>query len=123
MRSRDDMRMPTDLIPQSLMLVVLAMLASLYLPRIATVLLVMLGVSGVAAINLATLLGAQLGGLTGAIERFGPPLLSSVALALGEWIAPRQLPGDAMMLALRQIAWMLASAACLVLAFRREELS
>ena len=100
----------------------LAMLASLYLPRVATVLLVMMGVAGVAAVNLAGLFGAELSGLPAAIERFGPPLVSSVALALREWIAPTSIPGDAQLLALRQIAWMLASAALLVHGFQRVEL-
>jgi hypothetical protein len=101
----------------------LAMLASLYLPRVATVLLVMMGVAGVAAVNVAGLFGAELGGLAGAVQRFGPPLVSPVALALREWIAPTALPGDALTLALRQIAWMLASAAALVHAFRRVDLA
>jgi len=100
----------------------LAMLASLYLPRVATVLLVLMGVAGVAAVNLAALFGAELGGLVAAVERFGPPLVSPVALALRDWIAPTAVPGDALMLALRQIAWMLASAALLVHCFQRVEL-
>ena len=100
----------------------LAMLASLYLPRIATVLLVMMGVAGIAGVNVAALFGAELGGLAGAVQRFGPPLVSPVALALRDWIAPTAVPGDALTLALRQIAWMLASAAALVHAFRRVDL-
>ena len=100
----------------------LAMLASLYLPRVATVLLVLMGVTGVAAVNVAALFGAELGGLVGAVERFGPPLISPVALALREWLAPSTLPGNGLAIALRQIAWMLASAALLVHAFRRVEI-
>ena len=100
----------------------LAMLASLYLPRVATVLLVMMGVAGVAAVNVAALFGAELGGLAAAAQRFGPPLVGPVALALRDWIAPTAVPGDALTLALRQIAWMLASAALLVHAFRRVEI-
>jgi ABC-type transport system involved in multi-copper enzyme maturation permease subunit len=101
----------------------LAMLASLYLPRVATILLVMMGVGLVAAVNVAGLFGAELGGLATAVQRFGPPLVSPVALALRDWIAPTAVPGDALILALRQIAWMLASAALLVHAFRRVELA
>jgi ABC-type transport system involved in multi-copper enzyme maturation permease subunit len=100
----------------------LAMLASLYLPRVATVLLVMMGVGGIAAVNVAGLFGAELGGLPAFVQRFGPPLVSPVVLALREWIAPTAVPGDALTLALRQIGWMLASAALLVHAFRREDL-
>ena len=101
----------------------LAMLASLYLPRVATILLVMMGVAGVAAVNVAGLFGAELGGLASVVQQFGPPLVSPVALALREWIAPTAVPGDALPLALRQIAWMLASAAALVHAFRRVDLA
>ncbi len=99
-----------------------AMLASLYLPRVATVLLVMMGVSAVAAVNVAALFGAELAGVAAAVERFGPPLVSLVALALREWISPGAAAGDWLMPALRQIAWMLASAALLVEGFRRVEL-
>jgi ABC-type transport system involved in multi-copper enzyme maturation permease subunit len=99
-----------------------AMLASLYLPRIATVMLVMLGVGAVAAVNLGTLFGAELAGVPAAIERFGPPLLSLVALALREWISPGASAGEWVMPALRQLAWLLASGALLVEGFRRVEI-
>jgi ABC-type transport system involved in multi-copper enzyme maturation permease subunit len=101
----------------------LAMLASLYLPRVATVLLVMMAVGGIAAVNVAGLFGAELAGLAGAVQRFGPPLVGPVALALRDWIAPTAVPGNALTLALRQIAWMLASAAALVHAFRRVDVA
>jgi hypothetical protein len=75
-----------------------------------------------AAVNVAGLFGAELGGLVGAIQRFGPPLVTSVAVALREWIAPSEIPGNALTLALRQILWMLASAALLVRGFARIEI-
>jgi ABC-type transport system involved in multi-copper enzyme maturation permease subunit len=100
----------------------LAMAASLALPRIATLLLISMGVGAVAAANAAALLGAELGGLPAGLDRYGPPLLSSVALALREWIAPATLPGSAPALWLRHLVWMAASAALLILAFRRVEL-
>jgi ABC-type transport system involved in multi-copper enzyme maturation permease subunit len=99
-----------------------AMLASLYLPRIATVLLVMLGVGMVAAVNLSALFGAELRGVGAAIERFGPPLLSLVALPLREWISPGAPAGDWLMPMLRQLAWLLAGGALLVEGFRRVEI-
>jgi hypothetical protein len=89
---------------------------------VATVLLVMMGVGVVAAVNTAALLGAELGGVAAAIERFGPPLLSLVAHALREWISPGTPAGEWLMPALRQIAWMLAGGALLVEGFRRVEI-
>jgi hypothetical protein len=99
-----------------------AMLASLYLPRIATVLLVLLGVGMVAAVNLSALFGTELGGMAAAIERFGPPLLGLVALPLREWISPGAAAGDWLMPTLRQLAWLLAGGALLVEGFRRVEI-
>ena len=98
------------------------MAASLYLPRIATLLLLLMSVGAVAAVNVSALLGAQLGGVAALIDGYGPPLVSSLALALREWIAPTSVPGNALALALRHVVWMLASAALLVHAFRRVEL-
>ncbi len=100
----------------------LAMAASLQLPRIATLLLLLMGVAGVAAANFAGLFGAQLGGLAGLVDGYGPPLVSSIAFALREWIAPTAVPGNALALGLRHGVWMLASAMLLVHAFRRAEL-
>ena len=56
------------------------------------------------------------------IERYGPPLVSSVAFALREWIAPGACAGNALALALRHLVWLLASVALLVHAFRRIEI-
>jgi hypothetical protein len=99
-----------------------AMAASLFLPRIATLLLLLMSVGMLAALELAALAGAQLGGLAGVIEGYGPPLVSSVTYALREWIAPSSVPGNALALALRHGVWALASAALLVHAFRRMEI-
>jgi ABC-type transport system involved in multi-copper enzyme maturation permease subunit len=100
----------------------LAMAASLVLPRLATLLLVAMGVGAVAIANVASLLGAELGTLGMALDRFGPPLVSAVAFGVREWLAPTELPGSAVALVLRLSVWALASAALLVHAFRRAEL-
>jgi hypothetical protein len=100
----------------------LAMAASLYLPRIATLLLLLMSVGAVAAANAAGLFGAQLGALAALIDGYGPPLVSSVAYALREWVAPSQVPGNALALALRHAVWTFASTALLVQAFRRTEI-
>jgi hypothetical protein len=100
----------------------LAMAASLALPRIASLLLVLMGVGAVAAVNVAAQLGAELGGVAGLVDRFGPPLVSSVVVALRAWIEPANVRGAPVELALRQAVWMLASAVLLVRAFHRVEI-
>jgi hypothetical protein len=82
----------------------LSMAASLYLPRIATLLLLLMGVAAVAGANVAALLGAQLGGFAALLDGYGPPLVSSLAVAL------------------RHGVWMLASAALLMRAFQQQEI-
>ena len=99
-----------------------AMAASLSLPRIATLLVLLMSVAAIAAVNVAGLTGAQLGGAAALLDAWGPPLVSSVAFALREWLAPTAVPGNALALALRHGVWALASAALLVHAFRREDL-
>jgi ABC-type transport system involved in multi-copper enzyme maturation permease subunit len=100
----------------------LAMAASLALPRIATVLLVMIVLAAIAGVNLASLSGAQLSGIPWLIDRFGPPLASSVAFALAPWIEPREIPGSALAFVLRHAAWIALGALALVHSFRRMEL-
>jgi len=100
----------------------LAMAASLSLPRIATLLLVLMSVGAVAAVNVASLFGAQLGGVTGLIDAWGPPFVSAVVVALSQWIEPTTVPGHGLALALRLLVWALASAGLLLHAFRRLEL-
>jgi len=101
----------------------LAMLASLLLPRVAAALLVFGFVWGIGVVNAAGCSGAQLEGLLGAIHRLGPPLASSMILALAAWVEPLVPLGDAADVALRSAVWAGASATLLVLGFRRRELS
>jgi len=100
----------------------LSMTASLWLPRTVTSLLVLLFVGALASLNLGVLAGAELTGLFGVIERVGPPLASGMAVALAPWIAPTEVPGDPLELALRLGLWCVGSASLLVVAFRRTEL-
>lgn len=101
----------------------LAMAASLFLPRALTALLVFGLVWWIAALNTAAQFGAELSGVSGAIDRFGPPLASAMIVALGSWIeaaaAPRGEPFD---LALRSCLWAAASTGLVLVAFRRIEL-
>jgi hypothetical protein len=99
----------------------LAMMASLFLPRIATVLAVLAGVGVIASINAISLFGAELGGVSWVIDRFGPPLGSAMVAALAPWIEPAQVPAAGFELAVRSVAWAVASMALLVVVFRRSD--
>jgi ABC-type transport system involved in multi-copper enzyme maturation permease subunit len=99
----------------------LAMATSLYLPRLATVAAVFVGVAVIAATNLAALAGVELSALWSALDRFGPPLGTGIALAVAEW-SGRELPASAGLVAARLALWALLGAALLVAAFRRREI-
>jgi hypothetical protein len=99
----------------------LAMAASLALPRVATVLLVL---GGVGVVTLANGIApfAEGAGWLGVIDRYGPPFGSSLALALAPWLEGVTLPGDAVRVAARLVAWSIGATLVLVFTFRRVEL-
>jgi hypothetical protein len=99
----------------------LAMTASLTLPRAVTVLLVLGGVGLVALANGVSPF-AEATGWLGLVDRLGPPLASSMALALQPWLEGVQIPGDGVRVGARGMAWAIASVLALVYAFRRVEL-
>lgn len=103
-------------------LAALAMTASLYMPRIATVLLVFVATGAITMANLVAMFRDDTGGVMGAIDRFGPPLCTSIALALSPWIEGIGVPGGAAEIAVRHVLWAAASIALLQAAFRRVEL-
>ena len=100
----------------------LAMTASLHLPRIATVMVVLVGVGMIAIVNAIGLFGVELGGVAWAIDRFGPPLGTSVVSALSAWIAPVEVPADPLEVTVRAVAWAVASVALLIVAFRNRDI-
>ena len=105
----------------------LAMTTSLFLPRLAVVLLVFVSVAGVALANATGMVRAVASpdadlGLLGLVDRFGPPLATSLALALAPWLPNVSVPGDPVAVAVRLAGWALVSLALLVFAFRRIEL-
>ena len=100
----------------------LSMTSSLWLPQIATALLVFASVGAVAAVNLVGQFGAELGGFLGAIEHYGPPLATSVIVALGPWIEPTAVRGEPLELAVRSALWCAASGGLLLASFHRLEL-
>jgi hypothetical protein len=100
----------------------LAMTASLFIPRIATVLLVFVAIGTTTMANVLAMFRDTTSGLLGAIDRFGPPLCSSIAVALSPWISDVAVPGSATEIATRHALWAAASIALLWTAFRRIEL-
>jgi hypothetical protein len=62
------------------------------------------------------------GGAMGAIDRFGPPLCTSIALALSPWIDEVRVPGSPLEIAIRHGVWAVASIVLLWAVFRRVEL-
>jgi ABC-type transport system involved in multi-copper enzyme maturation permease subunit len=106
----------------------LAMAASLTVGRIAVVLLVWIGLFFVMIANgygLASEIvhpGVSLGGVMGAVDRFGPPLFRAIAAAVAPW-NPHVDPGNAFVRAMTGLAlWAAGSVALLVVMFRRREI-
>ena len=112
----------------SLVVASLAMTASLALGRTAVILLVLLGLVFVAFANgvgLATELAHPeigVGGLIGAVDRYGPPLFSAIAGAVAQW-NPHVDPGDTYAQSMQRLAvWAAGGCLLLVAAFRRREI-
>jgi hypothetical protein len=103
-------------------LAALAMTASLYLPRIATVLMVFVATGAITLANLLAMFRDTSDGVMGAIDRFGPPLCASIAVALSPWIDEVRVPGSPLEIAMRHAVWVAASICLLWAAFRRVEL-
>jgi ABC-type transport system involved in multi-copper enzyme maturation permease subunit len=106
----------------------LAMAASLAVGRIAVVLLVWIGLFFVTAANGYGLVSeilqpeVTLGGVMGAVDRFGPPLFRAIAAAVAPW-NPHVDPGNAWARAMTSLAlWAIASIGLLVVLFRRREI-
>ena len=101
----------------------LAMVASLYLPRVATALAVLGLVWGIALVNAFGRVGADLGGWVGVIDGLGPPLATGMVVALRPWVAPLEVSADPLDALLRGAVWAAGSLVLVVAAFRRVELS
>jgi len=99
-----------------------AMTASLYLPRVAIFLLTLVVIAATSSINLASVAGMELSGIYGLVDRLGPPLASSVAVALAPWSG--RLPPDITVfdVALRTALWAASGVITLVAVFRRWEI-
>jgi ABC-type transport system involved in multi-copper enzyme maturation permease subunit len=99
----------------------LAMCASLFLPRLAVLVLVFLAIVCIAAANAAALGGAELGTLWWSLDRFGPPIGTGIGLAVSEWIG-RDLPADPLLVAIRLGLWAAFGPALLAFLFRKREI-
>ena len=100
----------------------LAMAASLYLTRIATALAVLVFVAMIGSANAAEIFGAGTGALSFVLNRFAPPLGTSMALALTPWTNTEVSAAFPTATALRLVLWCAVSPGLLALAFRRYEL-
>jgi hypothetical protein len=106
----------------------LAMAASLAVGRTAVVLLVLLGLAVVVFANAVAIASAfvhpevELRGFVGAVDRFGPPLFTAIAVAVAAW-NPHVESGPGMAAALVRLALWAAMGVTLLLAtFSRREL-
>lgn len=98
----------------------LAMTASLFLPRLATLALVFLGVALIAGANVAALAGTELSAGWTALDRFAPPLGTGLALAVAEW-SGHALTASPALVAARLVLWAAFGPALLAFCFRRVE--
>ncbi|HIF97886.1 MAG TPA: ABC transporter permease [Myxococcales bacterium] len=101
----------------------LAMVSSLYLPRMVTFLLVIGGVASVAMANLMAASGMALGTVLSLLDEIGPPILSAIVLALSGW-SGQPLEGDAVLnVAVRMGVWAVGSVSTLLFLFEHRELT
>ena len=85
--------------------------------------LVFLGVICIAAANGFAAGGAELGPVWSALDRFGPPIGTGIALTAAEWVG-RDLPANPspLLVALRLALWAAFGPALLAFLFRRREI-
>jgi len=108
----------------SLAMAAWAMTASLYLPRVATILLVF---AAVGAVALANAIGAVtgIGGFFGWVDRYGPPFASTAIVALTTWLPQTAQDGmriEAFDVWARLGLWTAAGLAALFVSLRRIEI-
>jgi ABC-type transport system involved in multi-copper enzyme maturation permease subunit len=98
----------------------LAMTASLFLPRLATLAGAFVAVALISGVNAASLAGLELSPGWAALDRFAPPLGSGIALAVAEW-SGRELAGSPALVTARLALWAAFGPALLAFCFRRKE--
>ena len=100
----------------------LSMTVSLYLPRVATFLLVMASVALISTVNLLGLSGVELSTLYTAIDRLGPPFATGILQALAPWSDGKVAETGAFGVALRLLLWAVGSVVALGFAFQHREI-
>ena len=103
----------------------LAMTLSLWLPRLATILLVTGGIATLATANLLALVPREEEtplGVLGWVDQLGPPLAKGVIAALDPWVPIASAGLDPGLMTLRLLAWAFTGCIALAFAFRRVEL-
>ncbi len=100
----------------------LSMTVSLYLPRVATFLLVIGFVALTSTVNLLGLSGVELSALYAAVDRAGPPFATGIVRALAPWSDGKVADPGAFEVALRLVLWAVGSVAALGFVFRRREI-
>jgi len=101
----------------------LAMLFSLFLPRIVTFLCVVGGVGWTAIANLMSASGLELGIIGGLLNGFGPPILSGVMMPLAVWSGQAGNWAAGLDVVFRLGLWAFASVSSLLFIFDRQELT
>ena len=100
----------------------LAMALSLAIGRTANVLFVFALVAAITASNMLSLAGREPGGALGWLDALGPPLASSVAVAVAGWVPQVELSADPADLVFRSVLWAGGSLVVLWACFSRVEL-
>lgn len=98
-----------------------AMTASLYLPRMATVMLTFLAIASISSVNLVSVSTGGVDGLYGVIDRIGPPLATSVVLALSPWAGKALEHVNVLSVVARLFLWALGGVWLLLWNFRHSE--
>lgn len=100
-----------------------AMTASLYVPRIVTALGVFAVVGVVAVLNVVSMSGAELGGIYAVIDGYGPPIGTSLVMALAPWGGRTLAPADALAVFVRVLVWTAAAVSMLLFSFGSREVT
>jgi hypothetical protein len=100
----------------------LAMMLSLFLPRVVTFLCVVGFVGWTSMANLISMSGGGLGLVSEVLNGFGPPILTAVVVPLGHW-AGQPIEGvSSLDLGFRLGLWVFASISSLSFFFQQQEL-
>ena len=101
----------------------LSMTVSLYLPRVATFLLVFASVALISTVNLLSLSGVELSTPYAAVDRLAPPFATGIVHALAPWSEGELAGPGRLEVSLRLLLWTVGSVAALSFAFRRREIA